>query len=445
MIDLLVRDGIIAGPGGLRRGSLLVAGGRVAGIVEGGTLPEAGQVIDAGGLLVLPGLVDSHVHFRDPGLTAKEDFVSGSRAAAAGGVTTVMIMPTDLPLTMTAEQFAEKRALGEGRSMVDFALQAAVGPDVGQVQALAGQGAVSFELFLSDLPQGVVIADAGELATALRAVAETGRVAGVTPGDDPLTAWTSAEAIARYGTARGGFIVSRPPEVEALGVATACLAARLAGAELHLRQISTALGLAAAGALGGPRVTTEATPHNLCLTDATLAALGPVAKVVPPLRAAAEVAALREALRDGRISMVATDHAPHRPAEKAAGEDDIWKAPGGFPGVQTLLAVMLRLVADGVIDHAGLVRLCCEAPARRFGLYPRKGALLPGSDADFVLVDPARQMTIRNADQQSRAGLTPFAGTEIPATPVLSALRGAVIMRDGAPVGVPAGRFLAPG
>lgn len=445
MFDLIVKGGSLVSPAGIRPGSLLISGGRVAAIHDGGEAPPARATIDACGKLVLPGLVDAHVHFREPGLTHKEDFASGSLAAAAGGVTTAMVMPTDNPFTMTPESFAEKRGLAEGKAHVDFALQAGLGPDLRHVAALAELGAISFEIFLSDLPDPLVMREAGTLAAALAAVRDVGLTAGVTPGEDTLYARAAALAKARFGTERRAFAASRPPEAEALGVAVACLAARLAGARMHLRQISCALSLQALTALRRDGVTAEVTPHNLVLDEDTLIRLGPVAKIAPPLRPAADVAAVRRALADGLLDMVATDHAPHHPDEKAAGEDDIWKAPGGFPGVQTFLPLMLRLVADGVLDYPRLVAACCENPARTFGLFPRKGALVVGSDADFVLVDPARPMTIRNADQLSKAQRVPFDGMTIPASPVLACLRGEAIMRDGRPVGPARGIFVAPG
>jgi len=151
---------------------------------------------------------------------------------------------------------------------------------------------------------------------------------------------------------------------------------------------------------------------------------------------------LQQALASGVLDVVATDHAPHHPDEKAAGADDIWKAPGGFPGVQTFLPVMLRLVQQGAFDYSCVVRTCCANPARLFGLYPRKGALQVGSDADLVVVDPNKQMTIRNEDQLSKAKLAPFHGLTVSAMPTLACLRGTVIMRDGRPTAPPIGQFL---
>jgi dihydroorotase len=444
MIDLLVRRGRVVGENGIREQSIAIADGRVAALLSGGEEPAAREVVDAAGKLVLPGLVDSHVHFREPGLTHKEDFDSGSRAAAAGGVTTVMVMPTDNPFTLTPDDFAAKVELARGRCHVDFALQAGLGPDRRHVGALAGLGAISFELFLSDLPPELLTEDAAELALGLAAVREAGGIAGVTPGNNGLYRRAAEIARREHGTAPLAFARSRPPEAEALGVATACAAAALTGARVHLRQISCAASLRVLRALRTDLVTAEVTPHNLVLDEADFVRLGVVAKVAPPLRGPADVAALRAALAAGALDVVATDHAPHHPDEKAAGAGDIWKAPGGFPGVQTFLPLMLRLVEQGVIDHAALVRTCCAGPARLFGLYPRKGALQVGSDADLVLIDPGRPFTIRDEDQQSKARNVPFAGLIVGATPVLACLRGTVIMREGRTVAPPIGRFLRP-
>lgn len=399
--DLVLRGGRIV------EGKELIA--RTVAVRDGKIVPfsetvKAKNAIDVDGCIVLPGLVDAHVHFRDPGLTHKEDFESGSRAAAVGGVTTVMVMPTDKPFTQTAQQFAEKRALAEGRSHVDFALQALLGPDFANVPSLAAQGAASFEIFMGLLEPK--IDDDETLAAAFAAVRTAGGVAGVTP------------------------------LAEARDVARVVAAHRRAGGRVHLRQVSSAAGVEAMrGAASG--LTSEVTPHNLWLTDEALARLGALAKVFPPLRPQADVDAVRMALKDGRISMVATDHAPHTPEEKAAGLE---KAPGGFPGVQTMLPLLLKL-----LDYPDLVRVACEQPARAFGLYPRKGALLPGSDADIAVVDPSRPMQIRDEDQESKARHTPFNGWSAPATPVMTLLRGRVIAREGRALAQPHGLHLKPG
>jgi dihydroorotase len=273
------------------------------------------------------------------------------------------------------------------------------------------------------LGEGQKIVDSDILVAALRAVHDAGAVAGITPYDDALAA--KAPAL--------------PPEIEAAGVTQALSAHRAAGGRIHLRQISSALGVNAL-LRAEPGVTSEVTPHNLWLTDESLARLGAVAKVVPPLRPRADVEAVRQALVQRRISIVATDHAPHTPQEKDAGLD---RAPGGFPGVQTLLPLLLKMVSENLITYQQLLHVACDAPARIFGLYPRKGVLAVGADADFVIVDPSRPMTIRNADQASKAGRTPFDGWSVPATPTMTFLRGELIAANGKVHGSARGKFVS--
>ena len=444
MFDLIIKGGTLIDEDGERAGEIAIANGLVAAIVEPGELPRSREVINADGMLIFPGLVDSHVHFREPGLTHKEDFVSGSRAAAVGGVTTVMVMPTDNPFTLSVGDFESKRAAAEGRTHVDFALQAGLGPDLTHVVGLARAGAISFEIFMSDLPATLLTEDIGALVQSLEAVRNVGCVAGVTPGNNFLFKRAAEAAQKTYGGDAKAFPMSRPPEAEALGIAQACIAASISGARMHIRQVSSAISLRALRALRTQATTAEVTPHNLTLSDEDYLRIGAVAKVAPPLRACNDVDALRHALMAGDLDTIATDHAPHHPDEKAAGTHDIWKAPGGFPGVQTFFPVMLHLVERGVLDRACLVKLCCANPARIFGLYPRKGVLKVGSDADVVIVDPKTPLTIGNDAQLSKARQTPFSGLTVNATPVLVLLRGAPVMRDGQLEGSPSGRFLRP-
>lgn len=443
MLDLVVTRARIVEGGTLVERTIGVRDGAIEAILGDGDAPPARETVDAAGLIALPGLVDAHVHFRDPGLTAKEDFTTGSAAAAAGGVTTVMIMPTDDPLTATPATFEEKRRLGEGRCHVDYAIQAGVGSDVGAAEELASLGAVSFELFQTGYPAPLNVDDPVALTAVMAAVKATGRVLGVTPGHSGLLAHYAATARAQYGADRRGWGASWPAEIEAMGIATACLCAALSGGRVHLRQVSSARGLAALAAFRTADTTAEVTPHNLVLDDGALISQGPVAKVAPPLRPRADVQAMQQALALGAIDIVATDHAPHRAEEKAQGVADIWQAPGGFPGVQTLLPLLLKLVGDGVLDYPRLAAVASEAPARIFGLA-RKGRLVPGADADIVLVDPQRPMTILDDQQLSKAGRSPFHGTAVPATPLKCWLRGKLIMADGRTVGTPEGAFVRP-
>ncbi len=443
MHHLAIKGGRIVSSQGAVDQTLLIDAGRIIAGLAPGEPYSAHEVIDATGMSVYPGLVDAHVHLRDPGLTHKEDFESGTAAAAAGGVTTVMVMPTDKPLTLTAPLFEEKRQLAQGRARVDFALQAGLGPDIAEVPGLAAAGAISFEIFMADFAAPLRLANAAELLHCLTAVARTGRIAGISAGDDSIVAAHSKPATQDPRASRQAFLDARPAVAEAAGLARALVLARTCDAAIHIRQVSSAMSVALLRGLRGvAAVSAEVTPHNLLLDAADVLQRGPVAKVLPPLRTEADRIALREALAAGLIDMVATDHAPHLPSEKAAGEIDLSKAPGGLAGLQTWLPLMLRMVSDGLMDEGTLVRACCEAPAQRFGLYPRKGSLQVGADADMVIIDLRRPSVIRNADQLSRAAQTPFDGWDVPGTLVTTLLRGQVIARDGRTLGSPRGEFL---
>ena len=443
MLDLLIRNGQVVTANGIETRTLGIQEGRIAAVLSPGEEASAREVLDVEGQLLLPGLVDSHVHFREPGIVHKEGFETGSASAAAGGVTTVMVMPTDNPMTTTPDFFLEKKQLADGHTFVDYGLQAGLGPDAQHVRALADLGAMSFEIFMSDLAAPMLTEHSSELLAVLKAVRDVSSVAGITPGDDSIVRAMTAAQGANLSDRRA-FMRTRPTVAEAIGLARACVAVGATGVEAHIRQVSCAGSVAVLRALAPKHLTSEVTPHNLWLDEEELVRQGPVAKVVPPLRPKSDLEAVRVALRENIIQMVATDHAPHLPDEKKAGIDDISKAPGGFAGVQTFLSVMLRLVGDGVLTYQDLVRVSCEAPARRFGILSRKGTLQFGADADIVVIDPHRPFTVRNADQLSKAAMTPFDGMAVPATPAMVFLRGIKIAQDGKLIGAAQGKFLAP-
>lgn len=444
VFDTLIRGGRLADARSVHAIDLGLRDGRVAAWLAPGTDATATEVIDAAGHILIPGVVDAHVHLREPGLVHKEGFATGTRAAAAGGVTTVLVMPTDLPPTLTPDSFEDKLRLAEGQCHVDFGLQAAcTGPE--HVAALAALGAVSFEMFLGDIPDSLAAGDDANLLAMLDAIGAAGAVAGVTPATDAIIA--AALAVESGRTDPLAFSRTRPPQSEAMAVARACAAARLTGTAVHLRQISCAPAAALLAALrqGLPGLSAETMVHNLMLTEADTLRLGPFAKVIPPLRTDADVAAMWQHLHAGAIDIVATDHAPHLPEEKETGRSDIWAAPGGLPGVQTFLPLMIDAVAGGRLDWPALVRLCCETPARLFGLAPQKGALQPGADADVVIIDPAAQGRIATEDQLSKARVTPFDGRPLRGLPIRALLRGRTIMQHGRPEGAPTGQPLRPG
>ena len=445
MFDLILRGGTLIHADGECRADLAIQGGTIAALLPPDTQAEARRTLDTRGKLLLPGLVDAHAHLREPGLARKEDFPSGTRAALAGGVTTVLDMPTDDPWTATPEDFAAKRALAGGRIHVDVGLQVALGrQSPAELRALVAAGSVSFEIFTADVPPAFLHADAAALEAAMRRVVEAGGRVCVSPGDQPvLVARLAALAPGRSTPAE--FAATRPPLAEAMGIARALVVAAAIGCPVHVRQINSAAGLAVWRRLRDiADASVETTPQNLFFSVADYERPdGALLKASPPLRPPADRVALRAAMGAGLIDVVATDHAPHLPAEKYAAAADFVGVPGGLPGLQTLLPAMLRLVADRVLSLSGLVAACAANPARRFGLAA-KGRLAPGADADVLVLDPRGTWTVTDADQHSKAGATPFAGMSVPFALERVLLRGVEVLAPDGAIAPPRGRVLGP-
>jgi dihydroorotase len=428
MFETLIRGAAVVNAEGLARCDLGIADGRIAALVTPGELAAAATVLDAAGCLLLPGLVDAHAHLREPGLTHKEDFSSGTHAAALGGVTTVLDMPTDDPWTATAAQLAEKMAMAEGRIHVDVGFKAVVSRDLSLVPGLLELAPVSFEVFVADAPEGFRFSTFDDIAQALRNFEGVETLIGISPGDQSIL--TGSAKRDQAGTI-AAYLDSRPPLAEAGGVARAILAAAATGARIHVRQINSELGASVWTKLRDMAdASVETTPQNLLFTADDYETHGVALKGSPPLRSRRDVAALRAALAAGLIDIVATDHSPHAPFEKAAPYAAFADIPGGMPGLQTLLQAMLKLVDEGLITLPDLVRVCARNPAERFGLGRRKGRIALGYDADILIVDPRQSSAIANADQVSRAAYTPFDGWTVKARLKNVFLAGREIVRD---------------
>ena len=451
--DLAIRGAVVVSDGASAR-DILIRGGRVAALVEAGA-SAAKNEIDARGLLALPGVVDAHVHFNDPGRSDWEGWASGSRAAAAGGTTTVLDMPLNsIPPVLDGDSFDEKKAAAENTSVVDFGLWGGlVDADPASLRELSERGAVGVKAFLSD--SGVADFPAihdEDLVPALRAAAEAGLLVALHCEDEALV----REATARVrGTGRhdpAAWPLSRPPLVEVRAVARACAAAREAGARIHIVHLSAIEALGAIGAARdmGTDVTTETCPHYLTFDDGDLAKLGASLKCAPPIRDLRNRDGLWRALLDGKIDFVASDHSPCLPAMKEP--DDIFGAWGGVAGAQSLLSAVFTGATDraaGELDVrkiAGFVvwRLSAR-PARRFGLWPRKGAIARGSDADIVLFDPERRWTLA-ADRSHTRGVDPYVGRSFRGKVVRTLVGGRTVYKEDETVtDRPRGRFIQGG
>ncbi|MCZ2825032.1 MULTISPECIES: dihydroorotase [unclassified Modestobacter] len=443
MLDMLVSGGTIVSPRGRVRADLGVKNGRVVSVGE--DLGEAREHVDAAGLHVLPGLIDVHVHFRDPGMTAKEDFGSGSTAAAVGGVTTVFDMPNTDPPVSTAERWRAKYEVVAPKARVDFGLYGVVTQDNGaELTAMADEGAMGFKLFMGQTTGDNPCPDDGVIFAAFRTAATLGLTIGAHAENNAVLQLLKRELRAAGRTDPRAHLESRPAFIEAEAVSRAATLAAAAGNHLHIHHLSTREGLqrvVQARALG-TRISCEALIGHLLLDDAAYESQGNLVQLNPPIRPAEHVQALWEGIAARTIDCIATDHAPHTGEEQAC--TDVWSAVGGFIGVETLLPLLLTQVAAGRLELEQLVQLTSAGPAAIYGASPQKGSLDLGADADFVLVDTQRTAVISGQQLHSAHPVTPYEGWQATGMPVATYLRGQCVARDGVPVGDPRGRLVKP-
>jgi dihydroorotase len=402
----LIKGGTLVNEGRLFDGSIVVEDSRIAKIIEGNHTPDASydEVIDASGCFVLPGIIDDHVHFREPGLTAKADMDTESQAAAAGGVTTYFDMPNTVPQTTTLEALEEKYALGAEKSHVNYAFFfGATNDNVALFSQLDKRRVPGIKLFMGS-STGNMLVDRQEALDQIFASADMPIM--VHCEDTGIINRNMAAAKEKYGDDPN---VTHHPEIRS---AEACyestrLAVTLAKkhqARLHVAHLTTARELELFG--DDPNITAEATVSHLFFCDRDYFLLGTRIKCNPAIKSERDREALREALNDGRISVVGTDHAPHLLSQKEGG---CAKAASGMPMVQFSLVTMLELVDQGVLSLERLVELMCHHPATLFGVRHR-GFLREGYQADIVLVRPNTGWTVTKELILSKCGWSPMEG-----------------------------------
>lgn len=426
MTDLLIRN---TRPYGGDPVDVLVTDGVVATIGAGLTTPEGAEVLDADGAVLLPGFVDLHVHLREPGGEESETIETGSRAAALGGFTAVFAMPNTTPVADSDVVVEHVRRRGEEIGLVDVHPVGAVtvglgGEKLAELGTMAASRA-AVRMFSDDgrcVNDPLIMRRALEYASALDVViaqhAEDHRLTGGAQAHEGAVA-------ARLGLA------GWPATAEETIVARDCALAREAGARLHVCHISTArtIDVLRAAKAQGVWVSAEVTPHHLLLTDSRLTGYDPVNKVNPPLRTADDTRAMREALAEGVIDVVATDHAPHA----AQYKDTEWQAAKpGMLGLQTALSVLVEtMVEPGLLDWHGVARVLSERPAEIGNLPDQGRPIAEGEPATFALVDPDGVWTVRGAELASKAANTPYEGMRLPGTVVATVLRGRITAQDG--------------
>ena len=451
--ELAIRGAIVISDGAYPR-DILIRDGRITALVEPGA-SEAAREIDARGLLAMPGMVDAHVHFNEPGRTDWEGWASGSRAAAAGGTTTVLDMPLNsVPPVLDGASFDLKKEAAEKSSVVDFGLWGGlVDADPANLHDLAERGAVGVKAFLCD--SGVAEFGAlreSDLVLALRAAADAGLLVALHCEDEALLREATARVRGEGKRDAAAWVRSRPPLVEVRAVAAACAAAREAGARIHIVHVSAVETLGAIGAARdmGTDVTVETCPHYLTFDEDDLARKGAALKSAPPIRDAPNRDSLWRALMQGKIDFVASDHSPCLRELKEPA--DMFAAWGGVAGAQSLLPAVFSGVAERAGDLLDVRKVAGFAvwrlatrPAKRLGLWPRKGAIAQGSDADIILFDPEREWRL-DAEGSYTRGIDPYVGRSFRGKVVRTLVGGRTVYNERETVTNAArGRFIPRG
>jgi dihydroorotase len=411
-------------------GSIAIKDGMILALGDEQAMPQAKETLDARGKFVLPGAIDAHVHFREPGYTHKETWETGTASAAMGGVTTVFEMPNTKPPTGTVEALNIKLKAAES-AYVDFGIYGLLGEDnLDQLEALIEGGVAAFKCFMGNTFANLPAPPTGAILEGFEIVARHGYRVALHAENASIMARREIKLREAGRTDPFAHLAARPPVVAVEAVSRAAILAEWTGARIHILHISSGdeLRPLREAKLRGVDITGETCPHYLLLDEHAYTDKGSLIRVNPPVREKTHQDQLWAAVQDRTIDMIATDHAPHSAKEKH--NDDIWCADCGFTGVETQMPLMLTQVRAGRMTLNDYVRMTSTAPARAFGLYPRKGALLPGSDADLVIIDLDHEEVVDSGVLQSKGPSTPFDRTKVTGVPIHTLVRGRFVMKD---------------
>ena len=436
MADLYLKNAHVVTEATEFHGGVLVDGEKIAQVIEGVPEVSAAQVVDLGGKVLMPGVVDDHVHFNEPGRTHWEGYRTGSMGAAAGGATTIFEMPLNAtPPTINRDFLARKRQAVRDQAVVDYGNWGGlVDNNLEDLAGLDEDGVIGFKAFMSSSGVDFARVDDDLLYAGLKFAGQAGNLIGTHAENEYVTRFLGQEMRASGRTDRASWYESRPPESELEAIQRACYWAGFAGGNLHIVHITIADGMKAVAEAKerGVHVTSETCPHYLFFDHKDYERIGPAAKCAPPLRSREDVEDLWDCVLGGLVDTLASDHSPCVWEDKAKGMDDIWKAWGGISGIQTMLPALLT---EGVhkrgLPLPSLVRMLSGNPARIFGVYPQKGSLQPGADADLVVVDLDKEWTLRADQLFYKNKHSAYVGYTFKGSVERTILRGATIFQAG--------------
>jgi dihydroorotase len=436
LADLVLYNGKIYTPKGFVEAGVAIENGRILKIAKETNLPKASSKLNLQGNLVLPGLIDSHVHLRDQKRAHKEDFLTGTAAAAAGGFSLVIDMPNNHPVTMTGQSLKERMKLAENKALVNIAFYSAFPESINEIKEIVKEGAVAFKLFLLEKIGGLNIDRDDEVLQAFKKVKENKVPAAVHAEDKAAYENQLKRLLVKNRRDIEAYLEAHSPEVEAKAVQRIIEIAKKSRAHVHFCHISSAqaLNLIRRAKRGGVNITCEVTPHHLLLTSRDLKRYGNLALTIPPVRTSKDREALWKALKQGLIDTIGSDHAPHTLEEKKS--DSVWEVKPGIAGLETTLPLMLTQVNKGHLTINELVRLQSKRPAEIFHLKGW-GTLSQGHHGDLVVIDVKKEHKIDSSRFLSKARFSPFDGWKVKGVPVKTFVSGRLIMDEGEVVAEP--------
>ncbi|MEZ2716310.1 dihydroorotase [Niallia circulans] len=461
--DHVIKNGYLYTGNGFEKGHLYIKDGKIAAITQDELAGEVVEVTDGEGLYVCPGFMDTHIHSRDPGPTYKEDFYYSTQAAAAGGITTVFEMPNTNPPINNVENFEKQKKNLTAKAHVDFAIWGICLGDANRedIVPLHQAGVIGFKFFwgyainketyqlmynYKDGDEGVIppLSD-GEVYSIFREVQKTGQILAIHAENNQIIQRLTEEVEASGKRDYEALLQGRPNLAEEMTIQSGIALAKNLGTRLHILHVSTGEGvklIRQAQADGYTNITSETCPHYLFLSNEDYERVGPQMKVYPPIKYKKDQEELWRGIQDGTVTVVCSDHAPHTEEEK---DSSLWDIPAGMCGVETLAPLLLNAVSEEKISLVDACKLLSENPAKQYGIYPQKGSLQVGTDADITIVDMKKKHTIKREELHSKSKVTAYNQTPITGMPVATIVRGTKVMENGQIISQPIGRIVVPG
>lgn len=453
MTKILLKNGQVGCALGVYDADVLIEDGKIVNTFDWGQKHDADETIDCKGKIILPGLIDVHVHLREPGQKYKEDWTTGTKAAVAGGVTTICDMPNNVPPILTVKDLEAKRKLVAKKAYCNYGLYMGFdGKNISEINKAENIPAVKVYVANSTGNMGVGTETIAELFK------KCNKLIVAHAEDEGMIKEKALEYLAEYGARiddDGKLIVPKEAEIDpavhskirsadcaASAVKFLCELAKENGKRLHVAHVSSDQELTMLleyqnlDEAGQPRITCEVAPHHLLLSDDDYATFGNLIKVNPPVRSKMDLFTMWKALKFGEVHIIATDHAPHTLVEKEQGYMD---CPSGIPELDTLLPILLNAVNDGGLEMKEVVKLCCETPAKLFGMKG-KGQVEAGFDADLVVVDMEKMFEVKNEKLFTKCKWSPYAGSTFKGCPIMTFVNGELVYKNGKIVGKKVGK-----